>query len=361
MKKLEHIPSLDGIRALVVLVVFFSHVPYFGHIAPGGVGVTILYFLSGFIISTLMRVEYENNKDVCFKKFFTRRIYRIFPPLYVVIILVLLLIYFGVIESSFTVGGLLSNVFHYTNYFVILGDRNTAHLLPGMAVTWSLAVQEHFYLLFPMLFLIGAKRLNRLSFIKVLVCICIVVFCWRYYLLTQDGEHLRRIFWATFARIDSILFGVILAMAYNPALDKKPETSNKVQFGVLIVAIGVLFFTLIPKNHLFREVFRYSIQGIALMPIFYLAISQHNWLIFKALNTWPIRWLGKISYTFYLSHGVALIIVDKYFGDNPVFAVGVALVSSIVFSVLMHFLVEKRIRPSKKKLNSKEAFKTVRS
>lgn len=349
MKKLEHIPSLDGIRALVVLVVFFSHVPYFGHIAPGGVGVTILYFLSGYIITTLMRVEYENNQDVSFKLFFIRRVYRTFPPLYTVIILTLLLIEFGVLKSSHTLGGLLSSVFHYTNYFVILGDQNLEHLLPGMAVTWSLAVQEHFYLLFPVLFLLCVKRLNRSSFIKVLVCICIAAFCWRYYLLLQEGIHLRRIFWATFARMDSILFGVILAVAYNPALDKKPEKSDGFQFCVLIAAIGVLFFTLIPKSHLFREVFRYSIQGMALMPIFYLAISKCNWLIFRILNTWPMRWLGKVSFTFYLSHGVALHVVDRYLGDNHILAVIVALVSTLVFSVLLYFLIEKRMTLLRKK------------
>jgi peptidoglycan/LPS O-acetylase OafA/YrhL len=299
-----------------------------------------------------MRVEYENHKNISFKNFFIRRIYRIFPPLYVVIILTLLLIQFSVLESSHTLGGLLASVFHYTNYFVILGDQNLDLLLPGMAVTWSLAVQEHFYLLFPILFLTCAKRLNRSSFIKVLVGICIVVFCWRYYLLLQEGIHLRRIFWATAARMDSILFGVILAMAYNPALDKKPKSSDAVQFGVLMAAIAVLFFTLTPKSDLFREVFRYSIQGMALMPIFYLAISKYNWLIFSTLNTWSMRWLGKVSYTFYLSHGVILHVVDRYLSDNHVLAVIVALISTIIFSVLMYFLIEKRMTLLRKKLHA---------
>ena len=355
MKKLKYIPSLDGIRAIAVLLVFFSHVHYFGNIAPGGLGVTIFYFLSGFIITTLMRVEYENTKSICFKAFYIRRIYRIFPSLYAVLIIVLLLIEFGIIESSHTLGGLLSNFLHYTNYFVILGDRDIGYLLPGMEVTWSLAVEEHFYLLFPILFILCMKRLNNLLFIKVLICICIAVFFWRYYLFIQDDFYPQRIYWATFARIDSILYGTILALAYNPILDKVIDKSDGIQFTVLITALGVLLFTLTPKSYLFREVFRYSIQGIVLMPIFYLAISKHEWLIFKMLNTWTMRWFGKISFTFYLSHSIALLVVDKYFSSNHVFAVLLALVLSIIFSVLMYFLIEKKMGLLRLKLHSKNS------
>lgn len=353
MKKLRYIPSLDGIRAIAVLLVFFSHVSYFGNIAPGGLGVTIFYFLSGFIITTLMRVEYENTGDICFKAFYIRRIYRIFPSLYIVLITVLLLIEFGIIESSHTLGGLLSSFLHYTNYFVILGDRNLDYLLPGMEVTWSLAVEEHFYLLFPIFFLLCMKRLNNLSVIKLLIYICIAVIFWRYYLFIQDDFYPQRIYWATFARIDSILYGTILALAYNPVLDKKIDKSDAFQFVVLIAALGVILFTLIPKSYLFREVFRYSIQGLVLMPIFYLAISKHDWLIFKILNTWTMRWLGKISFTFYLSHSIALLLVDKYFSSSHILAVLLALVFSVIFSVLLYFLIEKRMGLLRHKLHSK--------
>ena len=80
-----HIPSLDGIRAIAVLIVFLSHVglPYI----PGGFGVTIFFFLSGYLITTLLRREYERSNRIDFKKFYMRRVLRILPPFYVVLFL----------------------------------------------------------------------------------------------------------------------------------------------------------------------------------------------------------------------------------------------------------------------------------
>ncbi|MBK6583475.1 MAG: acyltransferase [Gammaproteobacteria bacterium] len=84
--RMPTIASLDGIRALAVMLVFVAHAG-FSHIVPGGFGVTIFFFLSGYLITTLMRVEQESTGRIRYKNFYLRRIYRIFPPLYVVLII----------------------------------------------------------------------------------------------------------------------------------------------------------------------------------------------------------------------------------------------------------------------------------
>ncbi len=351
MIKLGYLPSLDGIRAVAVLIVFFSHIHYFGALAPGGFGVTIFFFLSGYIITTLMRVEYANSGTISLKNFYLRRVYRIFPPLYLTLLLVLILVYSGVVESQHTLAGLLSSFLHYTNYFVILGDRDVSQLLPGMRVTWSLAVEEHFYLLFPLLFIFCLKKVSMPKLALLLGVICLVTLAWRYKLYVADDFFPQRVYWATFARIDSILFGAILALSVNPALTKPMPISNAWALLILLSSSVVLILSLIPSSHLFREVFRYTIQGLALMPIFYFAVSKGNWWPFRILNTRFMVGFGKISYTFYLSHMLFILVFDSYFASQPGLSTVLAFAVSVLFSTVMYFAVEVRMSQLRTKLH----------
>lgn len=74
-----YIPSLDGIRTIAFLIVFLSHCPGGEYIFPGGFGVTVFFFLSGYLITTLLRREYEQNQFINLKHFYLRRLLRIWP------------------------------------------------------------------------------------------------------------------------------------------------------------------------------------------------------------------------------------------------------------------------------------------
>src|SRR5580704_12041910 len=91
-----NIPSLDGIRALAILIVFLSHAG-FSDWVPGILGVTIFFFLSGYLITTLLRLEMDRHGHISFKQFYLRRTLRIFPPLYAYLLLLLLLAWIGLI------------------------------------------------------------------------------------------------------------------------------------------------------------------------------------------------------------------------------------------------------------------------
>src|SRR5712672_2112681 len=139
------IPSLDGVRAVAVGLVFFAH-SGLEKIVPGGLGVTIFFVLSGYLISTLMRIEYAAERKIDYRGFYLRRFLRLMPPLAVVVLLTSVFAAFALIDE-FTPNGLFSVLFYYSNYFVIAHDF---HGLPaGASVVWSLAVEEHYYLLYP--------------------------------------------------------------------------------------------------------------------------------------------------------------------------------------------------------------------
>ncbi len=140
------IPSLNGIRAVAVLLVFLAH-GGLEHVVPGGLGVTIFFVLSGYLITTLMRVEHDRHSRIDFRNFYLRRLVRLMPPLVVVVALAALLAALGVIGGAFSAEGLLAALFYFGNYFVIAHDFRG--MPAGIGVVWSLAIEEHFYLLFP--------------------------------------------------------------------------------------------------------------------------------------------------------------------------------------------------------------------
>jgi peptidoglycan/LPS O-acetylase OafA/YrhL len=144
------IPSLDGLRAVSFTMVFLAHAGLRG--LPGGFGVTVFFFLSGYLITTLLRVEMEDSGTISFKHFYLRRALRILPPFYIVLTVATGLTWLGLLAGWLETMPVLAEALHFSNYwFASHGWTGTAM---GTGVLWSLAVEEHFYLGFPALLLI---------------------------------------------------------------------------------------------------------------------------------------------------------------------------------------------------------------
>ena len=99
--KTFHIPALDGIRAVSIAIVFIAHAGL-GSIIPGGFGVTVFFFLSGFLISTLLRKEFAKQQSISFKNFYIRRALRIFPPFYSALAFAVLILMAGLLPGTGT-------------------------------------------------------------------------------------------------------------------------------------------------------------------------------------------------------------------------------------------------------------------
>ncbi len=126
-----YIPSLDGMRTVAFIIVFLSHAGL-NHIIPGAFGVTIFFFLSGYLIATLLRREYEVHQFINLKHFYLRRILRIWPGFYLILFLATILTLAGVFKESMRLSAFLSQILHYYNYsnpksFSITGSQ----ALPG--------------------------------------------------------------------------------------------------------------------------------------------------------------------------------------------------------------------------------------
>jgi peptidoglycan/LPS O-acetylase OafA/YrhL len=343
------IPALNGIRAVAALLVFVFHSALLEGFVPGGLGVTIFFFLSGYLITTLLRLEYENAGRISLRHFYLRRAYRIWPPMYIVLLLACLppIGYPGAKLSASAVWAQIANL---TNYYMIFGGDE--HLIPDTGVMWSLAVEEHFYLIFPLALAGLMRRLSYRQIGAVLGCVCLVVLLWRCYLVTELALPGNYIFFASDTRIDSILFGCIMGICLNPMLDHRClELSSRTWCWVLGVCAVLIAASEAYTGPFFRSTFRYSVEGLALFPLFFCAVRFHRWPLFRWLDWSWVSGLGLISYTFYLCHLKTLAIAARVFDPHSVSRALCGLLLAIAFSCAMYFLVEKRLARVRRRLH----------
>ena len=238
-----YIPSLDGMRALAFLTVFFSHAGL-GHLIPGGLGVTVFFFISGYLITSLLRREHEATQTINFKYFFLRRIFRIWPAFYLVLFLGAGLTMLGLLQGEIKPLAFLSQCLHITNYYAIyFGDVG---ITAGSGVYWSLGVEEHFYIAFPALYILLLKmKASPKQQMLVFLGLCAVVLIWRCTLVFGMGASEFRTNYASDTRIDSLLFGCALAVYANPMFESPLFSERTIKYCLLPVGLGLLAFSLL--------------------------------------------------------------------------------------------------------------------
>ncbi len=302
-----HIPGLDGLRAIAVLIVMVAHVG-FSHIIPGGFGVTVFFFISGFLITRLLLAEMEAKNGIGLKNFYIRRFLRLLPALYVMMAVT----YAGLaaLGAAPSIAEVIAGATYTMNYFEgwrafqgLAQEGPWGHL-------WSLAVEEHFYLMFPLLLVVFRKNLKNAF--KACIAICIGALLWRLTTVHILDFPMKYPYVATEARLDSIVYGCALTLY----LHLFPEGKIKEKLTGLVptlLASAVLVFCFLYRDDAFRQTFRYSLQGLAigvgiLNLYFYRPFSK----LPKLLEISPLRYTGKISYGLYLWHIPVFLFLDQY-------------------------------------------------
>ncbi|MDI6025817.1 acyltransferase [Corticibacterium sp. UT-5YL-CI-8] len=338
------IPSLNGIRAISVIIVLLSHAGL-EQIVPGGFGVTIFFFLSGFLITTLMLREQRRDGAINIGAFYIRRFYRLVPPLLVMLALAYGLTLANLLPGNITAEGIAAQFFYFANYFEIFFDGSN-RIPTGTGVLWSLAVEEHFYIVFPIL-MAGAfaLRLSNRSMLITAAGLSLAILLWRTYLVYALHVSEPRIYYSSDTRIDSIIYGCMLAfICAMRGLDgitrKKLSTED---YALLALGLGILAITFIVRDFQFRETLRYSLQGIAFIPLFYLAVGRPDSWPFRLLSNRLLARLGVYSYSIYLIHRVIIVaLIDNVpaLGGRPVVLALASLALSVLFAMLVDRFVD---------------------
>jgi peptidoglycan/LPS O-acetylase OafA/YrhL len=350
------IPSLDGLRAVSISIVLLSHAGY-GNVVPGGLGVTIFFFLSGYLITTLLMDERERSGRIDIGKFYFRRVLRLFPPLLLTLVVAYSLVMLGLLDGGISWVGILAQLLYFANYYGLFFDPGNT-TAAGTGILWSLAVEEHFYMMYPAV-LTGllALGLSRQRIVAVLATACLAVLAWRMYLCSLPNFATERTYYSSDTRVDSIVFGCLLALAANPR-SAKTGTSNPFRqprsATLLAGAAIVMVMTIVWRDIYFRETFRYSLQGLALMPVFYFAIKSAEHFPFMLLNHPWVKRIGVYSYAMYLIHHVVINFIEKnalWLAAIKPLLVLVTFVTGALYAAILDTFVDGYFRSLRKKLH----------
>ncbi len=306
----DFIPALDGFRAVSIALVIISHVGL-EHLVPGIFGVTVFFFVSGFLITRQLIAELNRTGQIALDKFYIRRMLRLYPALLTAIVLggVLYVLLGGVLKTSDVAAAIL----YGSNYWGMSGGFEST--LPGVphpyGILWSLAVEEHYYLVFPFVVLLAGRRPLRLA--ALLAAGVAIITGWRCFLALHctgpawDDYILH----ATDTRIDSILYGALLATLLGsrigPPLLKALRSPASPAIGLVLIGASLAI-----RDPLFRNTLRFSAQGVGL---FFGVGAVLFGATLKPLRTilasTPARLLGRWSYSLYLWHWIVLMIATS--------------------------------------------------
>ncbi|MHB8284584.1 MAG: acyltransferase family protein [Caulobacteraceae bacterium] len=295
-----YIAGLDGLRAICITLVILGHLG-FGALVPGGLGVTVFFFISGFLITRLLWQERDRNGGLDLWRFYGRRMLRLLPEL--LVLLAVLGLLGPVLHQPLTLLRAFGALAYWTNYLNIAGLDTCDHCAV-VGHLWSLAVEEHFYVVMPLTLIACAFAPRRLATVCLLVFVATLA--WR--LIAFTRLHLPEIYTyeATECRLDSIAWGCFAAVAERswPNAMAWVRRHGRAVFGY---GVALLLASLSYREEVFRATFRYSLQGLALVGVILpLAISPKLSRLVALLEWAPLRWMGRRSYAAYLWHYTAL-------------------------------------------------------
>ena len=351
--------DIDCLRGLSVLAVVLYHLQF--KFIPGGyLGVDIFFVISGYLITSLILKE-KKKKSFSLTSFYCRRIKRLFPALAIVLIATFLL--FNQIYLKDEIINLnksiISSILFYANfYFLNFGSYfNPINEAQPILHTWSLAIEEQFYLFYPFLILFFFKNKKNLFIIT-------FFFTLISFSLSQFGGNLRFnypfveknfsffsipqfAFYSTFTRVWEILLGCLAAIYISDAYKQK---SNKYYsfIGYVLILGSIIFFN---KNTLHPSIFTLiPISGVLLI-IFFNSENFSSNGIFKLINNWLFHKLGLISYSLYLWHQPIYQFIKKIYLNELIFLDKILI---ILFFILIAYLSYRFIE---KPFRDKNSFK----
>lgn len=346
--------DIDGLRAYAVISVLLYHAG-FSFVSGGFVGVDIFFVISGFLMTKIIKEQLDNN-IFSVKDFFIRRIKRLFPALIFVFILTSIATYFifpfsmrndAIIENIYALYGI-SNI----NFWFEAGYFDNDKFLKPMLHTWSLGVEEQFYIFWVILLLLVYKfAKDRLFYIIVFFVVISfglnAIFLSEYFISTFAQSDME---FFSFDKIKSSVFFMmpfrIFEFAIGGALFYLSITNKKLQNITALIGFFVLIYYFI--NFSSDKVFPYYNALIIVIGTSLIMLSKDSFITKLLLENKPTVFIGKISYSLYLVHW-PLIVFWFYLEDNITIVDKTLIVFiSILISILMYKYIEQRFRTKTK-------------
>lgn len=347
--RLGYLPALDGLRALAVLAVLFYHANVLW--LPGGfLGVEIFFVVSGYLITALLRAEYRAHQSINLKQFWARRARRLLPALFAMLGAVLVYAVIFLPDEVASLRGDVVAAFTYiTNWYLIAEQKSYFEEMGRPSLLrhlWSLAVEEQFYLLWPLIFAFLLTRLKSRAAMLVLMFGAVVSAVWMGFLFQPDTDP-SRVYYGTDTRAAGLLIGAALAFVSLPRL-----TTSRARRWLLdllgVAALGGLIAICLTWSEFDAFLYQGGMILVAALTALVIAsiVAPSSPLFATVLGVGVLRWIGLRSYALYLWHWPIFMVtrpqLDTALDGTPLLVLRFAL--TFALAEISYRLVEKPIR-----------------
>jgi peptidoglycan/LPS O-acetylase OafA/YrhL len=350
--RLEYMPALDGLRALAVIAVLAYHADQTWARA-GFLGVDIFFVISGYLITALLLSEWRREGSISLLNFWRRRALRLLPSLLVMLAAVALLTPILAPDQLAQLrGDLVAALTYVSNWRMIFQDMPYFQAMgrpPLLQHLWSLAVEEQFYLFWPMVLILALKRRRKkpkstLPWILLSIGISALAMA----LMYSPESDSSRVYYGTDTRVGTILIGAALAFVWMPgARTARPKAmSSLIRDLAGLAAIAGLGWIIHSSTEFDSFLYRGGFMLVAVLAAIVVAVSAHpGWVVRHVLGSLPLRWLGKRSYAIYLWHWPVFMLsrpdVDIDLRGYPLLAL--RLTMTVALAIATHRLIERPI------------------
>ncbi len=323
---MRRIPQLDGLRGIAILMVFAAHAL---HVPMLWMGVDLFFVLSGYLITgILLHLREQREVEGYWGPFYLRRAQRILPP------------YLGFL--IFVALAFAPPWRHIWYWYVFFGANFPLALgrvtVEALAPLWSLAVEEQFYLIWPLIVLrCKNDRLRRIAFSVVILAPLL-----RAAATSLFSNHFP-IYSLTPFRADTLAFGAFVAVAESESGGWIRSMRRRAAWGSVGSGVFLLALSLFPSfrtgaNSVFFNAGGYSLSVLMFGGALIYVLGTREGVVHSLLTWRPLRYLGRISYTFYLYHVAVLVIVSHYLNSSILRAVAGLVLTSTIAALSWHIL-----------------------
>ncbi|NWQ42572.1 acetyltransferase [Bacillus sp. EB106-08-02-XG196] len=355
--KRRYMPGIDGLRAVAVMGVILYHlnIPWF---QGGFSGVTVFFVLSGYLITDILIDEWNKTNKIDYLRFMIRRFRRLAPAVLVMIFTVTLWVIFSnhpsfdKLRSDF-----LPSLLYMTNWWYIIHEVSYFESFgPASPFThlWSLAIEEQFYLIWPLLMILGSTFIKKKRFRVLAVLAGVVISAWLMAFLYIPGEDPSRVYYGTDTRAFSLLLGAALAFVWpSQRLSKTLPRHASIVLEIVGITSLLLIITLFVVTSQF-DPFHYQ-GGMLLLSIFttlvVAALAHPASKLAKWLSVKPLQWMGVRSYGIYLWHYPFIILTTPIVNTDGLnlWRITLQIFFTLILSELSYRFVEVPIRAGKLK------------